>query len=565
METQNVGSIGVRTEAPRAKIHYVLYARKSTESDEKQALSIESQVKEMLAIADRDELTVIDIRRESHSAKESGQRPVFKEVLEDVRRGRYNGILTWAPDRLSRNAGDLGSVVDLMDEAKLLEIRTYGQQFKNSPNEKFLLMILCSQAKLENDNKSVNVKRGLRTRCEMGLRPGAATVGYINERRSDRKCEVIIDPERAPIVKQLFEKVAYEKWSGRKLFHWLKFDLNFKTKSGNKGLALSNIYLILQNPFYYGVFEYPRKSGNFYKGKHEPIITRDEYERIQVLLGRKSTPRQKKHEIVYRGPMKCGECGAMITAEEKVKRQKNGNVHNYTYYHCTKRKDENCSQKSIEEKELEKQIAEELGKIEIPADFKEWALSRLKEQNSKEIEDREKIYGSQRRSYDASVRKIDNLIDMRANGEIDEDEFRNRKEALLSEKSKFQELLKDTDKRIDNWLEVAERGFNFAEKASTIFADIENPNTLEAKKEIFATLGSDLILKDKKLFISWDKLLFPIKSMALEVREIKERLEPAKKPIDTKDMGEIYSHNPRLLRTLNEIRTFFRENPNAEF
>jgi len=565
METQNVGSIGVRTEAPRAKIHYVLYARKSTESDEKQALSIESQVKEMLAIADRDELTVIDIRRESHSAKESGQRPVFKEVLEDVRRGRYNGILTWAPDRLSRNAGDLGSVVDLMDEAKLLEIRTYGQQFKNSPNEKFLLMILCSQAKLENDNKSVNVKRGLRTRCEMGLRPGAATVGYINERRSDRKCEVILDPERAPIVRQIFEKVAYEKWSGRKIFHWLKFDLNFKTKSGNKGLALSNIYLILQNPFYYGVFEYPRKSGNFYKGKHEPIITRDEYERIQVLLGRKSTPRQKKHEIVYRGPMKCGECGAMITAEEKVKRQKNGNVHNYTYYHCTKRKDENCSQKSIEEKELEKQIAEELGKIEIPADFKEWALSRLKEQNSKEIEDREKIYGSQRRSYDASVRKIDNLIDMRANGEIDEDEFRNRKEALLSEKSKFQELLKDTDKRIDNWLEVAERGFNFAEKASTIFADIENPNTLEAKKEIFATLGSDLILKDKKLFISWDKLLFPIKSMALEVREIKERLEPAKKPIDTKDMGEIYSHNPRLLRTLNEIRTFFRENPNAEF
>jgi hypothetical protein len=239
-------------------------------------------------------------------------------------------------------------------------------------------------------------------------------------------------------------------------------------------------------------------------------------------------------------------------------------VHHYTYYHCTKRKDENCSQKSIEEKELEKQIAEELGKIEIPADFKEWALSRLKEQNSKEIEDREKIYGSQRRSYDASVRKIDNLIDMRANGEIDEDEFRTRKEALLSEKSKFQELLKDTDKRIENWLEIAERGFNFAEKASTIFADIENPNTLEAKKEIFATLGSDLILKDRKLFISWDKLLFPIKSMALEVREIKERLEPAKNPMDAKQMGEIYSNNPRLLDLLDDVRTLLL-NGESEF
>src|SRR3954470_2237787 len=108
---------------PVAKIKYCLYARKSTESDEKQALSIESQVKEMLQIAERESLDIIDIRRESHSAKDSGQRPVFKELLEDVRRGRFNGILTWAPDRLSRNAGDLGSVVDLMDQKLLYEIR----------------------------------------------------------------------------------------------------------------------------------------------------------------------------------------------------------------------------------------------------------------------------------------------------------------------------------------------------------------------------------------------------------------------------------------------------------
>jgi site-specific DNA recombinase len=100
METQYINNLGVKTEIFRAKVKYVLYARKSTESDEKQALSIESQVKEMLTIADRDGLEVVDIRRESHSAKESGQRPVFKELLEDVRRGRYTGILTWAPDRL---------------------------------------------------------------------------------------------------------------------------------------------------------------------------------------------------------------------------------------------------------------------------------------------------------------------------------------------------------------------------------------------------------------------------------------------------------------------------------
>src|SRR3989344_218101 len=225
METQLNAQLSKAMVLPDVKIKYCLYARKSTEQDERQALSIDSQVKEMLGIAEREGLEIIEIRREAHSAKDSGQRPVFKELLEDIKRGRFNGILTWAPDRLRRNAGDLGSVVDLMDQKLLLEIRTYGQHFHNSPNEKFLLMILCSQAKLENDNRGINVKRGLRTRVEMGLLPAPAPTGYVKEKRMDRKCETLIDPDRAPIIKKMYEKVAYEKWSGRKLYHWLKFDL----------------------------------------------------------------------------------------------------------------------------------------------------------------------------------------------------------------------------------------------------------------------------------------------------------------------------------------------------
>ena len=365
METQYISNLGVKTAIPHTKVKYVLYARKSTESDEKQALSIDSQIKEMLAIAERDGLEVVDIRRESHSAKESGQRPVFKEVLEDIRRERYTGILTWAPDRLSRNAGDLGSVVDLMDETKLLEIRTYGQHFKNSPNEKFLLMILCSQAKLENDNKSINVKRGLRTRCEMGLRPGPAILGYLNEKRIDKKCEVLIDSERAPIVKQMFEKVAYEKWSGRKLFHWLKFEINFKTRNGNKGLTLGNIYLILQNPFYYGVFEYPHKSGNFYTGSHKPIISKELFDQVQTQVKSQILRPQESKEFAFAKLMTCGLCGSGICADEKFKKPKNGKVHRYVYCGCTKVRDKKCPCGYIEEKELIKQFESLIETIDL--------------------------------------------------------------------------------------------------------------------------------------------------------------------------------------------------------
>jgi DNA invertase Pin-like site-specific DNA recombinase len=351
--------------APTAKIRYCLYARKSTESDEKQALSIESQVKEMLSIADRENLEVIDIRRESHSAKDSGQRPVFKEILADLRRGRFNGILTWAPDRLSRNAGDLGSVVDLMDEKKLLEIRTYGQQFKNSPNEKFLLMILCSQAKLENDNKSINVKRGLKTRCEMGLRPGPAIFGYLNEKHADKKCQVVPDPERAHIVKQMYEKVAYEQWSGRKIYNWLKFELNLKTRNGNKGLTLSNIYLILENPFYHGVFEYPRKSGNFYTGRHEPIITKELFDLVQTQVKVRILQTAEPKEFAFIKMMSCGLCDSGITADEKFKKLKDGSVNRHVYYVCSKSKDKNCKGGYINEEDLIKQFEKLLDQIDI--------------------------------------------------------------------------------------------------------------------------------------------------------------------------------------------------------
>lgn len=364
METYTTARIGKEIIAPVQKIKYVLYARKSTESEERQVLSIDSQVKEMLELAERDGLEVVEIRRESHSAKESGQRPVYREILEDVRRGRFNGILTWAPDRLSRNAGDLGSIVDLMDQQLLLEIRTYGQHFKNSPNEKFLLMILCSQAKLENDNKSINVKRGLRTRVEMGLWPGPAPTGYMKEKRMDRKCETLIDPERAPIIKKMFEKVAYEHWSGRKLYNWLKFDINLRTSAGKKHLSLGNIYKILDNTFYYGVFEYPRQSGNWYTGKHEPIITKELFDLVQSQV-KSNVLRVENKEFAFTRMMFCGLCGSGISADEKFKKLKNGGVARYVYYGCTKARGVDCKCGYTEEKEVLKQFSDLIENIDL--------------------------------------------------------------------------------------------------------------------------------------------------------------------------------------------------------
>lgn len=369
------------TPSPR----YCLYARKSSESDERQAMSIESQVKEMLDLAAREGLEVVEVRREAHSAKDSGQRPVFTEILEDVKRQRFNALLTWAPDRLSRNAGGLGSLVDLMDQKLLVEIRAHGQRFTNAPSEKFLLMILCSQAKLENDQKGLNVKRGLKTRCEMGLWPAPAPTGYLNEKHADRRGHVIVDTERAPVIRRMFERIAYDRWSVRKIYHWLRFELNFRT-AGNKHLTVSNAHLILENTFYYGTFEYPRGSGSWYKGRHEPIISKELFEEAQAQLKRHNLTGERGKEFAFTRLMSCALCGSGITADEKLKKQQNGNVHRYVYYGCTKSRDKSCPCGYVKEEELVRQFVEIIGQVSIDR-------AATKEKLSAEIERFQRFQG----------------------------------------------------------------------------------------------------------------------------------------------------------------------------
>lgn len=358
------GSLAKQVQAP-VRVRYCLYARKSSESEERQILSIDSQIKEMLRLAEREGLEVVEMKRESHSAKETGQRPVFNEIVEEIRSGKYNGILTWAPDRISRNAGDLGKIVDLIDAGVLVEIRTYSQRFTNSPNEKFLLMILGSQAKLENDNKSVNVKRGLRTRVEMGLWPSVAPTGYLNDKRSDHKGEVLIDPIRAPLVKQMFEKVAEDRWSGRRIYLWLKDEMKFTSRNG-KAMSLSTVYEILRTPFYSGVFEYPMNSGNWYQGKHTPLITRELYQAVQEKINEDARAKTNFQEFTFTRLMRCGYCSSGVTAQEKSKvLKKDGRTRWYIYYSCTRHNDKFCKNPYVREDQLVEQLVELIDEIKL--------------------------------------------------------------------------------------------------------------------------------------------------------------------------------------------------------
>ena len=334
-------------------LKYCLYARKSSESDERQAMSIESQIKEMQDMATRERLNIVEVKRESHSAKLSGSRPVFTELMQEIRLSKFDALLTWAPDRLSRNAGDLGSLVDLMDANLLVMIRTHSQSFTNNPNEKFLLMILCSQAKLENDNRAINVKRGIRAKCEMGWRPCMPPLGYFTRAAHGGVRDVILDEYRAPYIKQMFEMSAAGK-SGRHIQLWLK-DNNVVTRNG-KQIPLSMIYRMLGNSFYYGEFEYPLKSGVWYKGNHPKLITKELFMEVKEQLRVPLKPKWGAKDFPFKRFMKCSSCGSSLVGERKIKIRKNGARPEFTYYHCSRQVDRTCKEPYAREEDIIKQL-----------------------------------------------------------------------------------------------------------------------------------------------------------------------------------------------------------------
>jgi len=162
----------------------------------------------------------------------------------------------------------------------------------------------------------------------------------------------------------MFEKVANDQWSGRNLYRWLKNEIKFVTKNG-KPLSLANVYMILKNPFYCGIFEYPRNSGNWYTGKHKSIITKELFDRVQRQLERDNIVRSQNKEFAFTKLIKCGLCGSGITADEKFKKLKNGTIKRYVYYGCTKVRDLSCKCGYIREEALIEQLFKIIDKISL--------------------------------------------------------------------------------------------------------------------------------------------------------------------------------------------------------
>ncbi len=489
------------------KIKYLMYLRKSTDSEDRQIQSIEDQRKELEKYAKLLNLEVVGFYEENKSAKAPG-RIEFNKMLEEIKRGGANGILCWKINRLSRNPIDGGEIQWLLQESSLRSIQTPSREYRTGDN----VMMMSVELGMANQfvlDLSKDVKRGLVSKAEKGWRPGLAPIGYLNDRYQDKGSkEILVDEKKFNLVRKMWELMLTGNYTVPQIAEIVNDQWGLRTSYYKRQtrLSLSHIYRIFTNTFYYGEFEY---AGKVYQGQHKIMITPEEYDQVQKILGRKGKPRAKHKKLPLTGLIFCGECGCAITADEKTKYVKSeGKIHSYIYHRCTKRKAGiTCNQKPINYSELESQAFQIIDSISIPESYFNLAIEILNRENEKESVNRELLIKNQQKAFIDCTKRIDNLIKLyissdNANRELlSDEEFREQKSVLLKEKSGIQRELKNLDERINEWIDLTEKTFKFATYSKYWFSE----GTYEDKSAILRALGSNFVLKDQKLSIQLQK------------------------------------------------------------
>ena len=461
-------------------MRYFIYARKSTDDDDRQILSIEAQLVELRALAKRENLSVCKELVEAKTAKEPG-RPLFNDMILDIERGTAEGILAWHPDRLARNSVDGGKIIYLLDRGVIKDLKFPTYRLDNNAQGKFMLSIAFGQSKYYIDALSENIRRGIRLKLSKGIWPQWAPIGYLNDRKTRT---IILDEGKAPFIKRVFELYS----TGKYTIEEIRSKINPLGMAGrkNKPLSISQYQTMLKNPLYYGVFRY---KDEMYEGTHEPIITKKLFDKCQEVMRMRGKHKEKQTtKFVFRGLMRCGECGRMITAELQK---------GHVYYRCTKRLT-NCNQKYVREEELAAQIKSFIQKVSLCDDWTKKILEQLEKDRNGCVQSSLPQQQNLQDKISEVDNKISKLIDIYLADTITLEEYQQKKEIFINEKRGLQESLNDFAAGANNWFEPAREFVTSLNSAHCAM----NEGNLESQKEFLEKIGSNFILKERRLVFS---------------------------------------------------------------
>lgn len=507
---------------------YVIYARKSTEDrEDRQVLSIDSQIEE--AQRKFSGLEIVEIIKESKSAYKPYNRPEFQRMVELFQNGKVQGLLAWHPDRLSREPISGGMVMHLLDQGFIKDLKFASYNFDNSPEGKMMLALVLSQSKYFSEKLSVDVKRGLTKKCKMGCMPTRPPLGYMPDKLAEKgEKRHIKDPERFDLVRKMWDLMLTGQYPILKIVRIAnKWGLTTRPSKriASQSLSKSTVYKIFSNVYYAGKFKW---DGEIYQGQHPPMITGEEFAKVQCLLGKKYVPRPKKHESLTAGLIHCS-CGGMIVVERKTKFVKAENKTKlYEYVRCTRqKKGHDCKEPQMKLSELESQIVEKLRGIKISDSFHKWAIKNLHQQQEKELKFRTAEVSSLRRTHDECQKKLDNLLNLKispSNSDgslLSDDEFKARKGEIVQERDRLSEMIQQQDFRADKWADALTKAFDVAANAQNRFEEAKDD--VQKKKEILAKIGANFLLSNGKLHIEAKRPYIAIENRLPEIRRVEER------------------------------------------
>jgi site-specific DNA recombinase len=470
---------------------FFLYVRKSTDVEDKQVLSIEAQIAELKEFAMREGLLLADIFVEKQSAKKPG-RPIFNQMLERLEKGEAQGIVSWHPDRLARNSVDGGKIIYLLDCNRIETLKFPTFWFESTPQGKFMLNIAFGQSKYYVDSLSENTKRGLRQKVRRGEFPGRAILGYINDVKLKR---VVVDKKRKDIVREAFE--LYAQGDSRLEDISSFFQERGITSRYGKPLKRDTIARILSSSFYVGLFKYNKE---IYEGKHEPIVSKNIFDKVQMVLKQRGKPQKTKNEPqALCGLLSCATCGMSITGERKIKRQLNGNVHTYLYYRCTKKsKAVVCDEPHVVERDLTKEVSSALRPYILPKDWAVDLIHRLEKDAKEKTQSSSIVVQEMQTSLERLKTKLQRLLDSFLDQDIERSVYLENKAQLMGDKKSLEEKIFKFEHDQNHWLEPMKNWIKEAQNMDKIVCE----DDLYAKKAIAKKIfGSNLLLSDKKVVV----------------------------------------------------------------
>lgn len=463
-------------------IKCVLYARVSSREQEDTGYSLPAQEKLLKEYSHQRELKIEKKFSVTESASGKKQRQVFGEMLEVLKKKNIKIIVCEKIDRLTRNLKDAVKVNEWINEDPEREVHFAKENWiltrESKSNEKFIWNIRVSVSQYYTDNLSEEVKKGQKEKIAQGWLPTRPPLGYKTIGEKGHKIH-ILDEVKAPLVKKMFEFYATGDYSLKKLVNQM-YNLGLRTNAGNR-FVKSRLATTLGDPFYFGKLRWNNEVSD---GKQEPLISKDLFDAVQNVLKSKNTPKYSKHIFLFKGLIKCEECGGRITWETH---------RNIIYGHCNHYR--NCKQK-VWHKELDinERVVDILDKLQIKqSGIYDWIKKALKESHKDKIEFHNSSIEALEQRLAQIQNRLDRIYDDKLDGRINEDFYQRKLNQFSQEKDNVLNSIKKHTNSDENYFKLSLNFFELAQKAKEIYVSIKE---VEKKRSLLRLMFKDFLLSD---------------------------------------------------------------------